>query len=704
MAKKKSIWSFALAMCLVLTAMFSLCACDLGTIKTLTGTDDIVAQGEFKKGTTLSANKISADDSAYTEVITSIADEEFDEDKVAVFNISLKNSENAKVQPDGKVKITMPKPFESENGFVTFHIKSDNSVEALETTVSGENIEFETESFSYFIIAGNLPMNPPTPPEEAPVTQLQLQYESAGFVDGSATYTIGETNKPRPNDVVVYGVTTDGNKLLTLDTDYTINLGGLDFEQAGTYTITYTYIKNFEVKATLTINVVAGSSEVAPTISFSNTHAGDSLEHLYNGTAVFVSKQDIMIDGTPLSEITDEELLSKITYVWRDRNTKVVVTPDADITLNGEINNYYGAKREITIGYEIAGPCVVGEYQFVLSYESVEKLVVDATITQSSFQKITSISDFDGTSAPTIFGEICYYTIVGYANGQMFVMQMPNTQDPADPATDEQLDAEARLITAQDNGSLTLGDKFDFVFTPMRYYESEWKYYPETSTSREDLLVDFCTGYYGARTTTINLATPAINRIGWTKLSGNQIVRVKGDYVGANYGNLTKFAEDGAVTIYAPRKGETENNALRLVKDGDKYVFTGKDKTTDTRESFPIYVYKYFVKQAEKFEFYNKLDKEYDGNAVEFNYYKDFYMETESGEDVGAMLKMETIKFVFRDMKDNFVMDGIINQGDGTVTGPSEVGDYRLVVQFLENGKTWVDKAILNEFHIYLAS
>ena len=120
-----------------------------------------------------------------------------------------------------------------------------------------------------------------------------------------------------------------------------------------------------------------------------------------------------------------------------------------------------------------------------------------------------------------------------------------------------------------------------------------------------------------------------------------------------------------------------------------------------------LYVYKQYIKQPDKFEFYNKLDKEYDGNAVQFNCYKDLNMTTESGEDIGAMLKMETVRFVFKDLKDNIVMTGSVNQEDGTVTGPSAVGQYKLVIQFLEKGEKgneWVDKAVLNQFEIHSAS
>ena len=57
------------------------------------------------------------------------------------------------MQPSGKVKITMPKPFEADE-YVTYHVKGD-VVEELETAVVGDKISFETTSFSYFVITTN---------------------------------------------------------------------------------------------------------------------------------------------------------------------------------------------------------------------------------------------------------------------------------------------------------------------------------------------------------------------------------------------------------------------------------------------------------------------------------------------------------------------------------------------------------------------
>ena len=148
--KKKSLLFLALALSLCL----ALVACgDKGNAAIELGSDSGVnVVGVFDKESTLSATFHAADSEQGKTAISAI-DKPYDGAKVAVFDISVsKNGE--KVQPNGKVKVTLPKPFESELGYVTYHIKDDNTVEELATTVDGNNIYFETTGFSFFIVAG----------------------------------------------------------------------------------------------------------------------------------------------------------------------------------------------------------------------------------------------------------------------------------------------------------------------------------------------------------------------------------------------------------------------------------------------------------------------------------------------------------------------------------------------------------------------
>lgn len=159
--KTKSLLFLALA--LVLSLCLALVACadknggqDNGvgdntvtTVKELSAENGVSASGTFESGSALKAEHHTSDSEQGKAAIAAI-DKPYDSAKIAVFDISLSKN-GAKVQPSGKVKITMPKPFESD-GYVTYHIKDDNMVEELKTTVDGDNISFETTSFSYFVV------------------------------------------------------------------------------------------------------------------------------------------------------------------------------------------------------------------------------------------------------------------------------------------------------------------------------------------------------------------------------------------------------------------------------------------------------------------------------------------------------------------------------------------------------------------------
>lgn len=150
--KTKSLLFLALA--LALSLCLALVACgDKGNAATELGSDSGVSVvGVFDKDSTLSATRHDADSEQGKTAISAIV-KPYDSAKVAVFDIAITKG-GEKVQPSGKVKVTLPKPFESEQGYVTYHIKSDNSVEELATAVDGGNIYFETTGFSYFIVAG----------------------------------------------------------------------------------------------------------------------------------------------------------------------------------------------------------------------------------------------------------------------------------------------------------------------------------------------------------------------------------------------------------------------------------------------------------------------------------------------------------------------------------------------------------------------
>ena len=150
--KKKSLFATMLVLLIAVFA-FSFTACDkeVETLQNEYGA--VVEGGGFEKGSVLITNEIKADSTEAEEALSAITDQSYNkEGDVFIYEIHV-TSDGVKVQPDGKVKITLPNPGMASSDCIVFHIKSDNSVEEIVPTVSEDAITFETDSFSYFILA-----------------------------------------------------------------------------------------------------------------------------------------------------------------------------------------------------------------------------------------------------------------------------------------------------------------------------------------------------------------------------------------------------------------------------------------------------------------------------------------------------------------------------------------------------------------------
>ena len=484
---------------------------------------------------------------------------------------------------------------------------------------------------------------------EAKVTALLLDGVNAGFREGEATYTIGDEYKPNPENVIVSGVKVTGNEVLTKDADYTIDLGGLDFAQAGTYTITYTYVEDTSMKATLTV-IVEQAEEL---LTYNLAYMGlveDSGE--YNGgRALYVYKSNFTNNG----EVCDIEDIG-LSYEWRDHITKQVVEAARDDTWDSTSAHY-------------PSPAVVGTYDFVVYKEEdgnkVDLLTLVRTIEVNKFELD------DGTSG---LSEYTNYTFIAQVGNDYYAL--PNLYTLGGNS-----ERDAIKLTPDENGIFSLGENYECVFRPYDSYK---------------------TAYNGL--TQYRLRTGmGLNR------TGNLILWETGgiEYntaTSADYTVTISINDDGTVTVHAPFCGGT----LRLVYDETtgNYLFTAKKAENDTRTSYPVYLYGEYTEPVEEtketYEFYGKLSKEYDGNAVSFNVYKEVNIFTENGEDASAALKNGTGKFVWTDAKGNVISVGTPNE-NGDVAGPSAIGSYRLVFQTLqkgENGMEWAEKAVLHCFEI----
>ena len=478
---------------------------------------------------------------------------------------------------------------------------------------------------------------------EAKVTSLILDAANAGFTEGEATYTIGDEFVPNPEYVLVYGVTVDENIYLTLNEDYTIDLGGLDFNQVGTYTITYTYLKDSSIQATLEVNVV--SSEISADL-LAYAGSNESSSRYNGGRAAYVFKSEFTYNG----ETCDIEDLG-LFYEWRDRTTSEVIDVARDSTWDSTASHY-------------PSPAVVGEYDFVVykveGENKVDMLTIHRTITEQTFALITdeaSLSEYED------------FTFVAKVDNSYYVMPTPMTTGA---------ELEAIQVVPNENGVISLGNNYEYVFRPYDIGKTE-----------ADLTL------YGMRT------GHGLNRIGKLILWDNGLIEYSTG-VSADYALTITFNEDYSVNVHNPYCHGT----LHLVYDAetDRYLFTA-NTLNETRPTYPIFIYKEYeevVAPTEVYEFYGKLDKQYDGEAVSVNIYKEINILTENGKDLFTLLKMGTIQFVWTDLKSNVLVTSTISE-EGYIQGPSQVGSYQLVVQLLEKGETgmeWVDKAILTTFSI----
>ena len=548
---------------------------------------------------------------------------------------------NNEVQPNG---------YQAEleaNTSVTLKAVAKNDYEFVGWYTATDVPEFISESAEYTFVTGNADKYVMAR-FAAKILYLWSDSSNAGFNDNekSATVTIGDSVLPDPQAVLIYAGTAEGDVLLAKNVDYTIELGGLDFSQEGTYTITYRHTKNTSLTTPLTVYVVAAQAPVTINLSYSGTADPEK----YNGgRAAYVFKSSILNNG----EACDIESLG-LFYEWRDHTTKTVVAVAKDDTWDSTSAHY-------------PSPAVPGTYDFVVykleNEVKTDLLTVTRTIVENQFAVVTDLSSLS---------EYVCYTFIAKAGDNYYAMSNPFTGNS---------EREAILVTPDSNGVISLGNNYEYVFRP----------YNTGKTSSSGLVC------YGCRTGN------GLNRTGNLVLWGTGGIEYTTS-TSADYTVTFVLNADGTITVHAPFCEGT----LRLVYDATsgKFMFTAKKAVDDTRTSYPVYLYGEYtepvVEPKETYEFFGKLSKEYDGNAVSFNVYKEVNICTENGEDVAAVLKNGTGRFVWTDAKGNVISVGTPDE-NGNVTGPSAIGSYRLVFQTLqkgENGMEWVEKAVLHSFEI----
>ena len=542
-SRLSKILSLFLVVCFSLTLCFSMTACNETpgnetTDKTdkLESDSGVIVEGAFDKGAQLVTDRIEVTEEEGKTVIALLEDKEYDKKgEVRIFDISVVK-DGSKVQPSGKVKVTLAAPFGSESGYVTFHIKDDNSVETLKTTYANGKITFETDSFSYFVVAAA-----PSDSKGTEVYALSLDGSEAGFDKEEAIYLLGSENKPDPQAVIVKSVSPDETLLLGKD-EYTIDLGGLDFEKEGTYTITYTYKENTSVKATLTINVVrAGLVYKGETEPVTVNYTG--------GCATWIYKKDFVYNGKPYN-IDDEN--SEFSYEWRDTDGNVVEVCEDSTWL--EDDHFYT-------------PSEVGTYRFVVykTENGVKKdvLTLERTIKPHKLSKILELGEID---------PFAYYSVVAevpQADGSVkyYAMSMPEQYPNGGVVSPIE-------VTPDADGNIELGNNNEFIFRPYYMGQDQWTDY-----------YGLCIGggSYKHGGVVLTYGSGKIFYYDWYDSERKVKVRFRYDYDGVDGVNITGYSQGYGGTLGF------------AYTEADGYYFTGM-RYANNVTYYPIYLYKTVAK------------------------------------------------------------------------------------------------------------
>ena len=141
---------FTAMLCMALC--FAFAGCSKAPVQLQNELGALLEGGGFEKGSSLVTDLIETTGEKGQEIISLLEGQNYDKNgEISIYDIFVAKDGN-EVQPNGKVKITLPAPFESESGYITFHIRSNNIVEALKTVYEDGNISFETDSFSTFVV------------------------------------------------------------------------------------------------------------------------------------------------------------------------------------------------------------------------------------------------------------------------------------------------------------------------------------------------------------------------------------------------------------------------------------------------------------------------------------------------------------------------------------------------------------------------
>lgn len=153
----KKILSYICSMALLLCLSLLIIGCNDQKIDDLVNKIEneygIVVEGKFERGTKLVSSEIKKDTDEWKNVANLLVGQNYDKNgEIKILDIHI-SKDNQEVKLNATVKITVSAPFKSDNGYVIFHVKDDNSISKITPTLNNDKLTFEVDSFSYFVIA-----------------------------------------------------------------------------------------------------------------------------------------------------------------------------------------------------------------------------------------------------------------------------------------------------------------------------------------------------------------------------------------------------------------------------------------------------------------------------------------------------------------------------------------------------------------------
>ena len=244
----------ALSLC-VFAGCGNCSGCGDKTVELKSSTGVTLTGGNFGKKAKLITEKVEMTEETVKSTIDKLPEEYklLADEKMATIDISVE-SDGVKVQPDGKVKVSVPAPIEGVEEYLVFHIKSESNVERLDCEFKDGKVIFETDSFSPFLFLDNsdiseLVIKNPGPCEGTVIVSSEFEFfYSSDYMVIDKIYS-GE-------EKTIY---SRANKELTLSVEcgYDFVFGGWFMEKDGKIEST-----PFSTESTVEHETVAGKTTI----------------------------------------------------------------------------------------------------------------------------------------------------------------------------------------------------------------------------------------------------------------------------------------------------------------------------------------------------------------------------------------------------------------------------------------------------------